>query len=135
MKRLKALILRGPNGVREIPIESFFLDYRKTDLRPDEVIEAVRIPKLAAGQSFHTYKVSKRYDQDISAVVGAYRLEMDGPTVRSARIAYGGMAAVPKRAASAEAALAGRPFDEATLFSLGEVIEQAAGRFTPERWW
>ena len=59
-----------------MPIENFFLGYRTTDLRPDEVIEAVRVPRLSAGQLFRIYKVSKRYDQDISAVIGAYCLTL-----------------------------------------------------------
>ena len=101
------LMLASGDSEREIVIEDFFLDYRKTDLRPGEVIRAIRIPKLAAGQSFRTYKVSKRYDQDISAVIGGYRLTIDNGTVTEARIAYGGMAATPKRAPAMEIALTG----------------------------
>ena len=105
------LVLRGPEGTREMPIEEFFVDYRKTDLRPDEVIESVRVPRLAPGEIFRTYKVSKRYDQDISAVIGAYRLTLEDGRVTDARIAYGGMAATPKRARHAERALTGGSWD------------------------
>ena len=101
------LKLRGPGGVREMPIEDFFLDYRSTDLRPGEVIESVRVPRLPAGQLFRIYKVSKRYDQDISAVIGAYCLTLEDGRIVDARIAYGGMAATPKRAPLAESALIG----------------------------
>ena len=112
------LVLRGPDGAREMPIGDFFLDYRRTDLRPGEVIEAVRVPRLAPGEVFHTYKVSKRYDQDISAVIGAYRLTLADGRVADARIAYGGMAATPKRARHAERALIGGSWD-------GEAVEGA----------
>ena len=112
------LVLRGAEGAREMPIGDFFLDYRRTDLRPGEVIEAVRVPRLAPGEVFRTYKVSKRYDQDISAVIGAYRLTLADGRVTDARIAYGGMAATPKRARHAERALIGGSWD-------GEAVEGA----------
>ncbi len=112
------LVLRGPDGAREMPIEDFFLDYRKTDLRRGEVIGSVRVPRLGTDEIFRTYKVSKRYDQDISAVIGAYRLTLADGRVTDARIAYGGMAATPKRARHAEQALTGRSWD-------GEAVESA----------
>ena len=116
------LMLRGPDGARLMPVEDFFLDYRRTDLRPDEVIEAVRIPRLAPDEVFRTYKVSKRYDQDISAVIGAYRLTVADGRVRDARIAYGGMAATPKRAREAERALAGAVWSEAAVAAARRAI-------------
>ena len=101
---------------RAIPLESFFLDYRKQDRRPGEFVEAVRVPKLTPGMLFHVSKVSKRFDEDISAVCGAFRLTLaEGGVVAEARLAYGGMAGVPKRATAAEAALTGRAFDEAAI--------------------
>lgn len=108
------LKLRGPGGAREIPLENFFLDYRKTDLAVDEIIESVRVPKLGVGQIFRAYKISKRYDQDISAVVGAFCLTLKDGVVTFARIAFGGMAAIPKRAVNCEAALMGQPWSEDT---------------------
>lgn len=122
------LILAAKDGEREIAIEDFFLDYRKTDLRPGELIRAIRIPKLTAGQSFRTYKVSKRYDQDISAVIGAFRLTHDGHRIGTARIAFGGMAATPKRATAAEAALANADWTEAAATDAGHLVSQD---FTP----
>ena len=101
-------------GRREIAIEEFFLDYRKTDLRASEIIEAVRIPHIEDHQVFHVYKVSKRFDQDISAVIGAFRLGFDDGTVTDVRIAYGGMAATSRRAHDCEAALAGAPWTAET---------------------
>lgn len=122
------LTLSSVDGEREIAVEDFFLDYRKTDLRAGEVIRRIRIPKLTDGQHFRTYKVSKRYDQDISAVIGAYRLTLDGDRVTGARIAYGGMAATPKRAVAMEAALSGATWSEETARAAGL---KAAEDFTP----
>jgi xanthine dehydrogenase small subunit len=116
------LVLYSKAGERELPIEDFFLDYRKTALKAGEFIKAVRIPKLSAAQEFRTYKVSKRYDQDISAVIGAYRIELDGETVSTARIAYGGMAATPKRGTVCEAALTGKTWNIETALSASAVI-------------
>jgi len=113
------LTLSSSDGERVIAIEDFFLDYRKTGLAPGEVIKSIRIPKLADGQAFRTYKVSKRYDQDISAVIGGFRLTLNGGTVTEARIAYGGMAATPKRAVAMEKALIGETWSEGTAVAAG----------------
>ena len=122
------LTLAARNGERTIAIEDFFLDYRKTALQQGEIIRSIRIPKLADGQQFRTYKVSKRYDQDISAVIGAYRLTIDGGSVTEARIAYGGMAATPKRAAAAEVALTGVSWSESAAREAAATI---ADDFSP----
>lgn len=125
------LAQRGRAGVerRTISLESFFLDYRKQDRRPAEFVEAVLVPKLAPDMLFHASKVSKRFDEDISAVCGAFRLtrHADGP-ISEARLAYGGMAGIPKRAAAAEAALIGRPWDEDAVEA---AIAALARDFTP----
>tara|TARA_R110000868_G_scaffold10313_12_gene50612 strand:- start:3664 stop:5058 length:1395 start_codon:yes stop_codon:yes gene_type:complete len=127
------LVLAAADGEREIAIEDFFLDYRKTDLRPGEVIRTIRIPKLTDRQSFRTYKVSKRYDQDISAVIGGFRLTFDGDRVAEARIAYGGMAATPKRAGSVEAALAGIEWSEDAAAGAGAKIAEDFSPLTDHR--
>lgn len=113
------LTLAGPDGAREIATEDFFLDYRKTALRDGEVIRSIRIPKLNGGESFRVYKVSKRYDQDISAVVGAFRIARGNGSVSSARIAFGGMATTPKRAAAAETAFGGADWTEDAFAAAG----------------
>lgn len=106
---------RGAAG-RVMPIEDYFLGYRRTALQPGELIVGVEIPKLAANQRFATYKVSKRFDQDISAVCPAYRLTLDDQgVITEARIAHGGMAAIPARAPRTEAALTGRPWTAETV--------------------
>jgi xanthine dehydrogenase small subunit len=109
------LVLRGQVGEREMALEDFYLGYQKKDLQPGEFVKALRIPLARPGLAFRTYKLAKRFDQDISAVCAAFAFELDGGIVRAARIAFGGMAATPKRAALAEAALLGRAWDEAAL--------------------
>jgi xanthine dehydrogenase small subunit len=103
------------NGRRKLEADTYFIDYRKTALRPDELIEAVVIPKLATGEHFWADKISKRRDQDISTVCSAVLLAFDGGKVSKARLAFGGMAPTPMRARNAEAELVGRPFDEEVL--------------------
>jgi xanthine dehydrogenase small subunit len=97
--------LSSRRGAREVPLEEFFLGYRKTALAPDEVIESFSLPLLWPGETFHCDKVSKRRDQDISTVAGAYRIRIKNGRVEDARLAFGGLAAMPKRASHAEAAL------------------------------
>jgi xanthine dehydrogenase small subunit len=107
------LHLRRGDDRRAMPIEDFFLDYRKQDRHPGEFVEGVTIPAAAPGLA--CYKLSKRFDQDISAVCGCFSVTLDGGRVTSARIAFGGMAGIPKRAATVEAALTGKPWTEATV--------------------
>ena len=103
-----ALVLRSKAGRRELPLERFFLDYRKQDRLPGEFVEQIIVPKLPADALLHVSKISKRFDEDISSVCGAFRILLDaGGCVADARLAFGGMAGVPKRAANAEAALKG----------------------------
>ena len=108
------LLLRRGDAVREIPLQDYFIAYGRQDRGPGEFVDAVRVP-LGAADILRCYKVSKRFDQDITAVLGAFNLEIAEGTVRAARICYGGMAAIPKRALACEAALVGRPWTEATL--------------------
>ena len=100
------LHLRRGNDRREMPLEDFFLDYRKQDRLPGEFVEAVSFPQCAP--ALRCYKLSKRFDQDISAVCGCFNVSIENGIVQTARIAFGGMAGIPKRAAGAEAALLGK---------------------------
>jgi xanthine dehydrogenase small subunit len=109
------LVLRGAQGERELALEDFYLGYQQKDLQADEFVAALRVPLAQAGVRFRTYKLAKRFDQDISAVCAAFALTLDGDTVKEARIAFGGMAATPKRAFDAEAVLTGRAWNEAAL--------------------
>lgn len=107
------LHLRKGDARREMAIEDFFLDYGKQDRQPGEFVEAVTIP--AQPDRLKVYKLSKRFDQDISAVCGAFNIVVEDGTVVDARIAFGGMAGTPKRATGAEAALIGKPWSRETV--------------------
>ncbi len=106
------LVLRRGKRTRTLPLDQFYPGYRQTALRPGEYLSAIRVPLPRRGRHFHTYKISKRFDQDISAVCGAYCLDIAGGQVTKARVAYGGMAATPARAPHCEAALTGRAWTE-----------------------
>ncbi|QJD99183.1 xanthine dehydrogenase small subunit [Massilia forsythiae] len=123
------LVLRGPDGERSMPLEDFYLGYQHKAWLPGEFVQALRVPLPQAGTAFRVYKLAKRFDQDISAVCAAFALQLDdGGTVRAARIAFGGMAATPKRALGAESALRGRAWDEAAL---RDAMAALAGDYTP----
>ncbi len=110
------LTLRRGKKRRTIPLEEFFIAYGKQDRRPGEFVEAVHVPVPAKGVRFAVHKVTKRRDEDITATLGAFHLTLaKNGTVASIRIAYGGMAATPKRAKAVEAALLGKPWTEATV--------------------
>ena len=101
------LHLRRGNQRRDLPLEDFFLAYRKQDRQPGEFVTGVTVEKPGAADRFRAFKVSKRFDEDISAVMLATKLTLDGRRIAAARIACGGMAGTPKRAHAAEAALIG----------------------------
>jgi xanthine dehydrogenase small subunit len=107
------LHLRHGDARRALPLEDFFLAYGKQDRRAGEFVEAVSIPRQP--DRLRCYKLSKRFDQDISAVCGCFVIRVEDGTVAEARIAFGGMAGTPKRATHVEATLAGRPWTEATV--------------------
>jgi xanthine dehydrogenase small subunit len=109
------LHLRKGDARRDLPLEDFFIEYRKQDRQPGEFVEAVSIPRQP--DRLKCYKLSKRFDQDISAVCGCFNITVEGGTVASAMIAFGGMAGTPKRASSVEAALIGQPWTDATIAS------------------
>ena len=104
------LHLRKGETRRSLPIEEFFIDYGKQARDPGEFVEAVSLPRGA--DSLRCYKLSKRFDQDISAVCGCFNVTVANGVVTGARIAFGGMAGIPKRAAHVEAALIGKPWDK-----------------------
>jgi xanthine dehydrogenase small subunit len=108
------IVLQKGDRRRTLDLEDFYLDYRRTALEPGEFLAEIRLPNSAV--DFRCYKISKRFDQDISAVMAAFALELDQDRrVRTMRIGFGGMAAVPKRAAAAEQAMLGQPWNEATI--------------------
>jgi xanthine dehydrogenase small subunit len=107
------LTLRHGDSRREMPLEDYFLAYGRQDRRPGEFVESVFVPDQP--DRLRCHKVSKRFDQDISAVLGAFNVTVEDGTVTAARIAFGGMAPTPKRATATEAALTGRPWTEASV--------------------
>ena len=109
------IVLHGSAGQRVMPLEDFYLGYQKKDLRPDEFVAALRVPLPRAGVQFRTYKLAKRFDQDISAVCAAFAFELDGERIVDARIAFGGMAATPQRAAQTETFLRNQAWTEENL--------------------
>jgi len=110
------LHLRRGEHRREIRLEDYFLAYGKQDRQPGEFVESVTIPHLPDGEKFAAYKISKRREEDISALCGAFRVFVnDAGSVGMVRIAFGGMAATPKRAKTVEAALIGKPWTMPTI--------------------
>jgi xanthine dehydrogenase small subunit len=127
------IVLRGIGGQRTMPLEDFYLDYQKKDLRPGEFVEAVRVPLPQKNRQFRTYKLAKRFDQDISAVCAAFAITLEGDVVRNVRVAYGGMAATSKRAPKAEAAMNGREWSEATVREAMQMLPQDYSPLTDMR--
>lgn len=119
------LVLRLGSERRTLPLDQFFLGYRKTALRPGEFAETLVVPRPVPGEIFKAMKLSKRFDQDISAVMGAFRLILEDGRVREVRLAFGGVAAIPKRALACERALRGKIFDQ-------DAIEAACAAFREE---
>jgi xanthine dehydrogenase small subunit len=122
------LVLRHGETQRTLPLEDFFIAYGQQDRRPGEFVEAVLVPLDLGGAMFKVFKLSKRFDQDISAVCGAFNIQVKDEVVTSALIAFGGMAATPKRAAACEAALVGRIWNPTTV---NAAVAALAGDFTP----
>jgi xanthine dehydrogenase small subunit len=120
--------LRRGAATRRLPLTAFYVDYMKNRLDPGEFLQAIVVPLPEAGWQLRAYKVSKRFDSDISAVCAALALRVDAGVVREARLAFGGMAATVRRAARAEAALVGRAWSQETVAAAQAAL---AGDFTP----
>lgn len=114
--------LASQQGTRRLPLEDLYVDYMKKAMRPDEVVSVIELPLPEPGLQFRTYKLAKRYDSDISAVCAAFALRIDGEQITQARVAFGGMAATPKRAANCEAALLNQPWVESTVRSAMQTL-------------
>ncbi len=124
------LELHSAEGSRALPLEQYFIDYGKQDRRPGEFVTGLFVPRLSGNQAFRCYKISKRFDQDISSVMGAFRFTVDeAGTITEARIAYGGLAGIPKRATEAETLLSGASLDDPSTW--GEGMQALLSDFTP----
>lgn len=127
------LVLRKGARERRLPIEDFYVDYMKNRLEPGELLQAIEVPPLSPTAAVRVWKIAKRYDSDISAVCAAFSLELDGERVKAARFVFGGMAAIVKRAASAEAAVVGQPWTEATAHAAMAALKHDFTPLTDQR--
>lgn len=109
------IVLRQGDRQRTMALEDYFIDYRITARQDSEFIEKILVPRASSEWTFRAYKVSKRLDDDISAVCAAFNLNIENGVVGGVRIAFGGMAAIPKRARACEAALLGKPWNQASI--------------------
>ena len=117
--------LRRRDTRRTLALEDFFLGYGRQDRVPGEILTRITVPRLGQGEHLRCYKISKRFDQDISALLGAFRFRIHRGRVAEARIAFGGMAATPKRAPATERAVAGlRLRDPASWSAAGEALAE-----------
>ena len=122
------LVLHSTQGERLINLEDYFISYGKQDLRTGECVAQILLPAPPDGQLFAIYKISKRFEQDISAVCGAFALQLDGTKINRARICFGGMAAIPKRATACEQALEGETWNQPTI---ERAMQAMLADFTP----
>jgi xanthine dehydrogenase small subunit len=127
------VVLRGAAGERVLALEDLYLAYQKKDMQPGEFVQSVRVPLPRDGVRFRTYKLAKRFDQDISAVCAAFAFTLDGDIVRDARIAFGGMAPTPKRATATETLLNGKPWSEDNLAAAMAMMAQDYAPLTDMR--
>ena len=116
------VVLRHGTAQRTLRLEDFYLDYMKNAMQPGEFVEGLQVPPPQAGWQLRAYKIAKRYDSDISAVCAVLTLQLDGGVVKAARFAFGGMAAIVKRAAQAEAVVVGQPWTEATVWAAMQAL-------------
>ncbi|PCJ83016.1 MAG: xanthine dehydrogenase small subunit [Hyphomicrobiales bacterium] len=121
--------LQSQSETRQMPLEEFFIEYGKQNRRMGELITKIIIPKPAANEHIRCAKISKRFDQDISAVMAGFKITLDGNTIQAARIAYGGMAGTPMQAAKVEAALIGADITNESSWSAA--IDLLSDDFAP----
>lgn len=126
------ITLRKGADRRSQPLEDFFIEYGKQDRAAGEFVESIVIPRPQAGQLDAAYKISKRRDEDISSVAAGFSVTVEDGVISDCRIAFGGMAGIPQRAAGAEAALKGQPWSEAAFAAAGKALE---ADFTPLTDW
>ena len=118
------LKLTSAQGSREVAIHDFFTGYRQTVLKDGEFIEAIMIPKLKTNETLQVYKISKRFEDDISAVCMAVWMLRKNNEVQAIRIGCGGMAAIPKRAQATEQTLQGKPFSDVAINAAKQALTQ-----------
>ncbi len=109
------VVLRHGDSSRTLPLEDYFLSYKVTVQQPGEFIEKVLVPLTQENRAFRSYKISKRLDDDISAVLGCFNLKIENDVITEARVAFGGMAAIPMRAKQCEQVLQGGNWNKQTI--------------------
>ena len=122
------LVLQSTQGQRVCDLEDYYISYGKQDLHAGECVAQVRLPVAPKNQLFAVYKVSKRFEQDISAVCGAFALQIEDSTISNARVCFGGMAETPKRAMACEQALEGKTWNQETI---NQAMQAMLMDFTP----
>jgi xanthine dehydrogenase small subunit len=118
------LVLMSTRGHRELPLEQLYTGYRQNNMAPDELLAWIKVPKAVPQEFSRVYKVSKRFDDDISALCLAVALRLEGGQIVQASIGVGGVAATPVRASQTEALLTGQPWTEATVQRAMQVLRQ-----------
>jgi xanthine dehydrogenase small subunit len=116
--------LASHEGTRKLPIEDFFVSYKVTVLKKGEYIRRITIPKLKNGEYLKVYKISKRLEDDISAVLVALKLSLKDNTITAVRSGFGGLDAIAKNAPSLEQMLLGKPLTEATFRAAMSAVKQ-----------
>ena len=122
------IVLRHGEHVRQMPLTDFYTGYMQNRLEPGEFVQALTVPLPRAGEQVRAYKISKRFDCDISALCAGLAITLDGEVVTEIRLAYGGMAATVQRATAAEAAVRGQPWNQSTVHAAMAALAQD---FTP----
>jgi xanthine dehydrogenase small subunit len=122
------VVLRRDGAARELPLEDLYVAYQKTAMKPGEFVGEIRVPRRPVNLLVRAYKISKRFEQDISSVFACFALTLDGPRIASARIGCGGVAATPRRATATEAVLDGRAWDDAAAEAAARTL---AREFAP----
>jgi xanthine dehydrogenase small subunit len=122
------VLLRKGEAARALPLEEFFIAYGKQDRSPGEIVEAIEVPLSASPEELGCYKISKRFDQDISAVCGCFNIRLKDGYVEGARICFGGMAPTPKRASAVEMRLIGSAW---TLGTVEQAVADFESDYTP----
>tara|TARA_B100000686_G_scaffold7384_1_gene7263 strand:- start:1101 stop:2540 length:1440 start_codon:yes stop_codon:yes gene_type:complete len=117
------VVLKSIKKTKIVPLNNFFIDYRKTKLKKGQFIESIRIP-LFPKNIFKAYKISKRFDDDISSVCASFNLELINKKIKNIRIAYGGMASIPKRAKYCERILLNSPITDKIIEKAKEALER-----------
>ena len=125
--------IASASGNRWIPLDTFYIDYKKTLLKKGEYIRAIRIPRREACEYLKVYKISKRLEDDISAVLMAIKLKVQGGKITSVRTGFGGMAAIPKAGKAIEAALINQPMSIETFRAAGAKVSEDFQPFSDVR--